>query len=100
MPDGKNNSNVIEPKITIKKFLFIDKQKPDLNRASLVFKSPMEFEDTPEFALVMMDLVEGLESVFDSNDVVCRYELKENSNLHLVENLDNLQDNIKEGDKF
>lgn len=100
MPDGKNNSDVIEPKITIKRFMFIDKQKPDLNRASLVFKNPMEFEDTPEFALVMMDLVEGLESVFESNDVICRYELKENSNLHLVENLDNLQDNIKGGDKF
>lgn len=96
MQEGKNNSKVIDPKITIKKFLFIDKSNPDVNRASLVFKSPMEFEDSPELAIVIMDLVEGIESVFDSNDVYCKYDLKENSNLHLVENIDNLQ----EGDKF
>lgn len=88
---GKNNSEVIEPKITIKRFLFIDKSKPDINRANLSFKSPMEFEDSPELALVIMDLVEGIESVFDSNDVYCKYDLKENSNLHLIENLENLQ---------
>lgn len=92
MPDKKNNSNVIEPKITIKRFLFIDKSKPDINRANLTFKSPMEFEDSSEFAMVIMDLVEGLESVFDSNEVYCKYDLKDNSNLHLVENLDNLQE--------
>ena len=94
--EGKNNSKVIEPKITIKRFVFIDKQNPTDNRASLTFKNSMEFEDSPEFAMVMMDLVEGMESVFDSNDVYCKYHLKENSNLHLIENLDNLQ----EGDKF
>lgn len=92
MHKGKDNSKVIEPKITIKKFLFIDKTSPDINRASLVFKSPMEFEDSPELAMVIMDLIEGIESVFDSHDVYCKYKLKENSNLHLVENLDNLQE--------
>ncbi len=95
----KNNKNVIEPKITIKRFVFIDKQNPVDNRASLTFKSAMEFEDSSEFAMVIMDLVEGLESVFDSNDVYCKYQLKENSNLHLIENLDNLQGNLQEGDK-
>ncbi len=93
---GKNNNKVIEPKITIKRFVFIDKEKPDLNRANLVFKNPMEFDDSPEFAMVIMDLVEAMESVFESHDVYCKYKLKENSNLHLIENLDNLQ----EGDKF
>ena len=97
MQEEKNNSKVIDPQITIKRFLFIDKSKPDINRASLVFKSPMEFEDSPELAMVIMDLIEGMESVFDSHDVYCKYKLKENSNLHLVENLDNLQEG---GDKF
>ncbi len=97
MHKGKNNSKVIDPKITIKRFVFIDKQNPVDNRASLVFKNSMEFEDSPELAMVIMDLIEGMESVFDSHDVYCKYKLKENSNLHLVENLDNLQEG---GDKF